>query len=624
MHFALLAGCAGEIGDPAAQTPQAVSGRATLTGNVPPWANSAAFKGAATSSDPINFRVYLTWNNRSQAVALAQAVSDPKNAQYGQYLTPQKFRQQFAPSQANVTAVQSWLTDQGFTVDYVPLNNHYVAAEGTVAQAAAAFGVSFGLYQVSGLTLRSPESAPSVPSTLAGVVSSVVGLDQTATLSHLNIARDKNAPPAPLYVTPQPCSTYWGQNASPFPNPYGSGAVPYALCGYTPAQVKGAYGIGNTYDGTGQTVAIVDAFASPTIQQDLDTWSAARGIPSTKITQVVAPGTYHHPESNKQDPQGWYGEQTLDIESVHGMAPGANIVYVGAANAYQDLDAALGHAVDRGLAQIITNSYGWNGEQVHQGVITPLEDIFIQAAAQGIGLYFSAGDNGDELATIGHVSADWPASSAWVTAVGGTSLAVDANNGYVFETAWGTSGSTWNGSAWTPAPPGDWMYGGGGGVSVLFSEPSYQAAVVGSRTGRALPDVSALGDPQTGYLVGQTQTFPDGSVKYSEYRIGGTSVSSPIFAGIMALADQAKGSPHGFANPALYAIPASSFHDVVAPSSTIAVVRSDYNDRATAASGMTYSLRTLNQTGTLQVGPGWDDATGRGSPTAGFLSALSH
>src|SRR5205085_10964633 len=98
------------------------------------------------------------------------------------------------------------------------------------------------------------------------------------------------------------------------------------------------------------------------------------------------------------------------------------------------------------------------------------------------------------------------------------------------------------------------------GVSRIFAEPSYQQGVVQQsvftaqgRTGRAVPDIAAVGDPNTGYIVGETQTFPDGSVKYSEYRLGGTSLSSPLMAGIMALADQAKGSPHGFANPLLYA-----------------------------------------------------------------------
>jgi subtilase family serine protease len=636
----LLAGCASDIGGSVAEAPaQAVSTRATLTGNVPPWATSASFKGPASATDWVNFRVYLSWSNRSQVLALAQAVSDPANPQYGKYLTPQQFRQQFAPPQANVGAVQSWLTSQGFTIDYVPQNNHYVAAEGTVAQAAAAFGVTFDLYQVDGLTLRSPSSAPSVPSNLGGIVASVVGLDQSAALIHTNIAREPNAPPQALFITPQPCSHYWGEKAATgFPNPYDASTLNYAMCGYTTAQLRSAYGIPAALDGSGQTVAIIDAYASPTIQQDLDSWSAARGIPSTKITQVVAPATYKHPESTKQDPASWYGEESLDVEAVHGMAPGAKIVYVGSSNGNRDIDTALNYAIDQGLAQIITNSWGLVSEKVSQGALTAHEDSFLQAAVQGIGIYFSSGDDSDESQTahVNYATVDWPASSPWVTAVGGTSLAVDANGNYLFEYGWGTSRSAWDTTcssvlAWCPTPPGTWLYGSGGGVSTLFPEPAYQNAVVGTavfaqqgRVGRAVPDVSVVGDVSTGFLMGQTQTFPDGSVGYSEYRIGGTSVSSPVFAGIMALADQAKGMRHGFANPALYALDASAFHDVVAPASNVAVVRSDYVDGATAASGMLYSLRTFNQTLSLQAGPGWDDVTGRGSPTAAFLPALSH
>src|SRR5439155_476844 len=289
------------------------------------------------------------------------------------------------------------------------------------------------------------------------------------------------------------------------------------------------YGISG-YDGSGQTVAIIDAYASPTIQQDLDQWSANRGLPSTKITQVVAPGTYHHPEAGlKQDPQGWYGEETLDVEAVHGMAPGAKIVYVGAPNNFQDLDAAMVHVVDARLAQIVTNSYGFNTELLPSGFIKPFESILIQAAAQGIGVYFSSGDNSDESVVQGYITTDWPASSPWVTAVGGTSIAIGANNTYQFETGWGTRRSRWT---------------------------------------------DALGN----------------------FCNGATSLSSPIMAGIMALADQARGSPHGFANPALYAIAGSSaVRDVTTPRSIVAAVRTDYCDFLTAASGIFYSLLTMNQ-----------------------------
>jgi subtilase family serine protease len=144
------------------------------------------------------------------------------------------------------------------------------------------------------------------------------------------------------------------------------------------------------------------------------------------------------------------------------------------------------------------------------------------------------------------------------------------------------------------------------------------------RTGRTVPDISAVGDPNTGYLIGQTQTFPDGSVKYSEYRIGGTSLSSPLMAGIMALADQAKGSPHGFANPVFYARLAgsSAVHDIVNPASTVAVVRTNYNNGVDATAGLSYRLRTMDQTLSLQTTQGYDDVTGLGTPASSFISAV--
>src|ERR671939_38649 len=107
--------------------------RATLRGSAPSWANSKNYAGAADTSAGVGFRVYLGWSDPSGAEALAKAVSDPHSSSYGQYLTPAQFRQQFAPSQSQVSAVQSWLRNQGFTVNYTPTNTLHVAAEGTVA-----------------------------------------------------------------------------------------------------------------------------------------------------------------------------------------------------------------------------------------------------------------------------------------------------------------------------------------------------------------------------------------------------------------------------------------------------------------------------------------------------------
>jgi subtilase family serine protease len=597
--------------------------RTTLPGSAPSWANSKNLVGAADTSATVGFRVYLGW--QGDAEATARAVSDPSSASYGKFLTAAQFRNRFAPSQAQVGAVQSWLRSAGFTIDHTPQNNHYVAAEGTVAQAAAAFGVTFGSYRVKGKTVRAPESEVSVPSSLSGIVDGVVGLDESA--EFVGTDHVPEAPPSAGFRNAPPLSTYWAEFTSPYAYPAGftdrttPRTAPWTVKGYTPAQIKSAYGLsGSPYDGSGQTVAVIDAYASPTILADVNQWSVNRGLPtlkSSQFRQVIAPGTLNRPNNPAQDPGGWYGEQTLDIEAVHGMAPGANIVYVGAPNNYRDLDAAMNHVVDQQLAQIVTNSYGFSTELLPRGYVKPFNDTLIQAAAEGIGVYFSSGDDGDETVNFGFATVDWPTSSPWVTAVGGTALAVGQSGAKVFETGWGTSSYACNQTTLACTRQG-WIYGAGGGVSVLFARPTYQDGAV-STTGRGVPDVSALADPQTGMLVGQTQSFPDGNY-YDEYRLGGTSLASPIFAGIMALADQASGHPHGFANPVLYAH-RSALTDVT--SVKTAVARRNYVNGVDASAGTADFLRTFDDysgSPTQHTNAGWDNVTGLGSPNPGLLS----
>jgi subtilase family serine protease len=621
--------------------------RHDLTGSVPAWANAAASRGDAAATDHVGFRVYLGWQNADAAAQLATAVATPGSADYRKFLTPQEFRTRFAPSQADVSAVQKWLRDAGFTVDYTPQNGHYVAAEGTVAQAEAAFATKIGQYAHGDLVLHAPESTLSVPASLSAVTA-VVGLDDSAALvTH-------SAPPSPAFVNGKPCSAYWGDKTTTnTTTPDGTslpGSYPYAPCGYTPAQLRGAYGVATAAeDGTGQTVAVIDAYASPTIADDVNRYSTLHGLPTMnggQFLQVVAPGTFKRPVSGAnnpkkgpvQDPQGWYGEETLDIEAVHSIAPGAGIVYVGAPNNYQDLDAALNHVVDQHLASIVTNSYGWSSEALPTGFVKPYLDTMVQAAATGIGVYFSSGDSGDETggnpANAAHATPDWPASSPWVTAVGGTSLGVGAAGQYLLETGWETGRSSLSGGAWSPAYPGNYLYGSGGGTSHLFAQPSYQAGVVPSavatRNGgspmRVVPDIAALGDPTTGMLVGQTQTFPDGSVAYSEYRIGGTSLSSPLMAGFMALVQQRAGRVIGFANPLIYAKAGTAAYHDVTPATGLGAVRSDYVNGVDPSGGYRYTLRSLSDDAplTIHTRAGYDDVTGVGTPNgAAFLAGLS-
>jgi len=313
------------------------------------------------------------------------------------------------------------------------------------------------------------------------------------------------------------------------------------------------------------------------------------------------------------------------------MAPGAHIVYVGGGDCTDvALDVALNAVVANRLAQIVSNSYGEFGEDIPADIVQEFQRIAIQGAAEGIGIYFSSGDNGDEVSTLGHAAADFSASSQWVTAVGGTSLGVGANGSTVLQTGWETGKSTLVGGEYVPPAPGAFLYGSGGGTSTLFPEPSYQVGVVPAALanrnaafpGRVVPDISMDGDPTTGMLVGQTQHFP-GGVQYDEYRIGGTSLSSPLFAGLMALADDLAGSPHGFINPSLYALAGTSaITDVVHVNA--AAVRVDYNDSVDAKKGTTTSVRTFDFPGlAIATTPGYDNTTGLGVPNGSdFLTHI--
>jgi len=318
------------------------------------------------------------------------------------------------------------------------------------------------------------------------------------------------------------------------------------------------------------------------------------------------------------------------------MAPGAKILYVGSPNNYQDMGASLNWIVSRHAADIVTNSYGFAGEALPPGYIKPQNDVFVQAAATGISMFFSSGDDGDE--TFGDSTAsptpDWPASSPWVTAVGGTSLGVDADNQRQFELGWETAKSVLDGADWaTPA----YLYGAGGGTSRLFAQPPFQAGVVpsaisqtyGGAPMRAVPDVAALGDPTTGMAVGQTQTWPDGHTQYSEYRIGGTSLASPLYAGMFALATQRAGHALGFANPLLYSTAGTSANVDITKSGLDTypgAVRSDYVNGVDDSDGYVYSARWFDRDDslTIHVRPGYDDVTGIGAPNGeNWLHAVS-
>ncbi len=302
------------------------NGKSALAGSVPSWAQAAHKVGSSDKTTQVDFRVYLGNRGGDAAQQLATAVSTPGNAKYGQFLTAAQYRAAFSPARSDVDAVSAWLKAQGFRVGYVPDNHKYVEAVGSLAKASSAFGTSFSDYTVQGQTLRSNDTPLAVPSSLSAV-EAVVGLDESAAL----VKHHATYQPQAGARAGQPCSAYWAEktigNTTVPGVTFPSSPTAFAPCGYAGAQLQGAYGVAGAIaggnDGSGVTVAVIDAFASPTAAADLARYSKDHGLPAPKLTEQVAPGIYNHPTTRKWDPSGWAGEEQLDLEAVHTKVPGA-------------------------------------------------------------------------------------------------------------------------------------------------------------------------------------------------------------------------------------------------------------------------------------------------------------
>ena len=235
-------------------------------------------------------------------------------------------------------------------------------------------------------------------------------------------------------------------------------AQPWTNTGYTPAQVRGAYNVAQSGEtGKGVTVAVIDAYTPPTLKSDANQyaeWAAGQPGGNPALDKPFAKGQFkivQHPGATTYDDAlptdatdcgaaGWYGESTLDVESVHGMAPNANVTYIGASDCTdQGLGNAVAYVVNTHAASIVTDSWGEPYDQ--SALVSVYDELFQAGAAEGIGFFFSAGDEGYEDPNYedasDQVQVDYPDSSPWVTSVGGTSLAIGKNENYEGETSLG-------------------------------------------------------------------------------------------------------------------------------------------------------------------------------------------
>ena len=357
-----------------------------------------------------------------------------------------------------------------------------------------------------------------------------------------------------------------------------------APTGHAPAQIRQAYNLsGLTFgstaaDGTGQTIAIVDAYNDPDVASDLRTFDATFGLSDPTLTVLNENGGTTLPGTDPSGPgNSWAMETALDVEWAHSIAPGANIVLVEANSASSnDLFAAINTA--RNYAGVSVVSMSW-GISEYSGV-TSLDSHFTTPAGHTpVTFVASSGDAGAYNGS-GGIAVNYPAASPNVVGVGGTSLNIDSAGDYISETAWGNGTSSQSSG------------GSGGGLSNYESQPSYQNGVVTqSSTKRGVPDVSMLADPNTGVSIVDSYDAPSAPW----IQIGGTSLAAPMWAALVAVADQGRAlsgqatlsSAQTLAD--IYSSPASNFHDITSGSN-------GYN-----------------------AGTGFDLVTGRGTPIASSI-----
>ena len=414
---------------------------------------------------------------------------------------------------------------------------------------------------------------------------------------------------------------------------------------FNPTAIAGSYDYTSLHakgiDGRGFTIALVDSFGSATIASDLNNFDTQFGLhhmcgeagytcqpgdPTFSILTVQGNPPANPPPPNNGTGQeahdSWAGEVSLDVEWAHATAPMANILLVTTPTAetlgvqgFAQFMNAEQYVIDHHLADVISQSFGAGEGSFHDGLaaLQNLRHAFISAQANHITVLASSGDNGTanplkepvkKPALIPYPSVGWPASDPLVTAVGGTYLCTDTTTGTTVDST-PPSGSC-------PSFPGQREVGwiaGGGGYSILFPRPSFQdtlppgSTYVGSSVGapgpnsnmRGVPDVAYQASSRTGLLV-----YDGGEGGW--FVVGGTSCGAPQWAGLVAMADQIKGSDVGYINPALYSI-----------ANNPAQYAADFHDITTGNNQLDPSIPGYS------ASQGWDAVTGLGSPDAANL-----
>ena len=648
-----------------------------------PLLSRATDLGPVDAASPMDITVWMKLRDQAGLDALVSAQQAGKSG----YLSMQQVRAQHAPSSADVAKVMAFLKTKGFTVS-AGQDNLSVKASGTVARVQSAFQVELHQYDLFGRTFRASARNATLPPDLAPLVAAVGGLSslrpepqiahvgRNASTSVHTTAEAEDMDEQPLLVgsenglvfsaqcfyppTTQSFSgngvtaTYQGNR---YGTPLGTAAPNAPPCGYQPSDIQTAYNLTPLYqhglNGAGTTIAIVDAYGSTTIAQDAKAFSSAMGLPPINLTVIGTPT-----ESNFSGDAntGWATETTLDVEWVHAVAPGAKIVLVVApTNSNSDLFNGIVTAASTPGVVAISNS--WDGFDIGvagDGEFYRAADSILQEiGAAGISVDFSTGDSGDNSSQLGglYTSTGWPASSPFATAVGGVSVVLDQHKHIAWQSSWGTELTEIADTVALGSPPIDtpnnegFDAGGTGGFSDTYPKPFWQFGVPGDR--RGTPDISWVADPFTGVEIIFTA---DAAGDLGIEPIGGTSVACPMFTALWGIATQRAHRLLGQAAPRLYQIQPGSgaITDIVSLTSQNNVTGTIQDAGGTNPIRATELAAPLNNQpkfisalynsphstrwfvlmfgvdSTLQAAPGWDQATGLGSPNGwAFVQAVA-
>ncbi len=642
-------------------------------------APSATDLGALPASQQLHATVWLARKDEAGFQRALRAIYDPASPSFHHWMTRAQY-DAFMPDQDSLASARAALVQLGLTIGTVAADGRSIEVSAPAETIGRAFGTTVHAFRQGGEDFVATTARPALPGGGGALIAAVTGLNTPRTQPFALRQLDPSTG-RPVALPVSRTGQTSGAHGSPL-NPYltdqcfngetrqdlltDEGTVQFAgrrhvdgyfeagighgVCGYDATQLRAHYGLTGSLsrglDGSGQTIGIVVAYGSPFIVSDVNTYSTILGLPQLGASdfRLIAP---------LGDPLiydgGWSAETTIDVSMAHAIAPAAKIVLlVAPSNATNDLLKTFEYAIKHNLADTVSMSFGEaefgsdGSDEVVWGLATA------EAAAYGIGVTVSSGDSGDNGAGQPLGAASSPADSAYVTAVGGTTLSLPTAEG-TRDVGWGWQ-STYpntNRLVKTKLDVGAGQaVGAGGGESVYFGKPFWQQSLPGS--GRQTPDISAVADPLTGADLVLTVNDYNDLVQVVTVA-GGTSVAAPVFAGISALANQLAGERIGQAAPLLAGLQGTAITDILPLTSQDPKMTATLHGKPLTTPDVTPDALALLPEGvddieqifvvrpifsmtiftygldtSLTTSAGWDNMTGYGEPKgAVFLARLA-